>query len=150
MSRPPTARWLRVALRASEFRVLLGAGELAQATVKAEQANAALGASRDATAQGQALWRTQRALACFHADDDSRARQFQWSLAVNEAHCEAVVQKAADQFAGVQQALVQEMAEKQALQAALERAREHHQVLLTQQAQRESDEAWRLRPGEAG
>ena len=130
--------------------MLRGAGELAQAMVKAEQASAALSASRDATAQGQALWRTQRTLACFHADDDARARHFQGSLAMDEAHCEAVAQETADQFADVQQALVQEMAEKQALQSALDRAREHQRVLLTQHAQRESDEVWRLRPGEAG
>lgn len=142
MTARKTARWLQVAQRASEFRSLIGSGELAEATQRCEQSEQRWRTSEARNLQAQDAWRLQATRPCFHASDDAQYRRFQAALKEITQRHGLDAQHAGQQVADAQLRLRRNLAEKDALQAAIQRASDGARARLAQRHQRESDEVW--------
>ena len=142
MTARKTARWLQVAQRASEFRSLIGSGELAEATQRCEQSEQRWRTSEAANVQAQDAWRLQASKPRFHATDDVQYRRFHAVLKETTQRHERDAQHAQQRVADAQLHLRRNLAEKDALQAAIQRAIDGARARLAQRHQRESDEVW--------
>ena len=131
MTARKTARWLQVAQRASEFRSLIGRGELAEASQRCEQSEQRWQASEAQSLQAQNAWRLQASRPRFHATLKETTQR-------HELDAQCAQQRVAD----AQLQLRRNLAEKDALQAAVEQARDRARAQLAQLHQREADEVW--------
>lgn len=151
MTTRKTARWLQVAQRASEFRSLIGCGELAEATQRCEQSEQRSRTNAAANLQAQNAWRLQATKPRFHATDDAQYRRFHAALKDITQRHELDAQHARQRVADAQLHLRRNLAEKDALQAAIQRASDGARARLAQRHQRESDEVWTVaRQGRGG
>jgi hypothetical protein len=142
MTARKTARWLQVAQRASEFRSLIGRGELAEASQRCEQSEQRWQASEAQSRQAQNAWRLQASKPRFHATDDAQYRRFQAALKEITQRHGLDAQHARQEVAEAQLQLRRNLAEKDALQAAVEQARDRARAQLAQLHKREADEVW--------
>ena len=142
MSGPQRARWLQVAKRASEFRLLIGSAEVAEATHRANAAEESLRASESLGQQARQAWRNHLSKPSFHALDDAQFRGFQHALVKVEIRQGADAERAREELLDAQRAMRRELAEKNALLAAVEHVRERTRLQQVQRGQRDADEVW--------
>jgi hypothetical protein len=135
-------RWLQVAKRASEFRVLQGSSEVAEATQRADAALATLEASQHLRQQSQSAWREHLSKPVFHAGDDAQFRHFQGVLREAELGHNEAAKRARSDLEIMQLALRMQLAEKNALQAAVNNLTEVHRLEETRAGQKEIDDVW--------
>jgi hypothetical protein len=145
MPSPKKMKWLQVAVRASEYRVLSASSELAPVSQRAQESSRRLQDSQEASMQGHVEWRDHLSGASFNADRDRQFRQFQAHLASTEALRSEENISAQQSLAQALGLLRQELAEKNGLKAALERANQKTVDEGTRRVQREADEAWGAR-----
>jgi hypothetical protein len=144
------SRWLQVAKRASEFRMLIDSESLADAARQAEAANQALSHSRRLHDQAERSWRDRLASGQFHAPDDALFRRHHTAVQQIQARQAEAAEDARRVLADAQASLRRNMAEKNALQEAIERAGERHALAQAQAVQREADDVWTIANPGAG
>lgn len=142
MSTPEKSRWLQVAQRASEFRLLQGSSELAESSQRADAAQATLAASQRQSQQAQTAWRDHLSKPVFHAGDDVQFRHFQAMLSETNQHHDDAAERARDELEIAQLALRMQLAEKNALQAAIQNVADRFRLDQARSGQKESDEVW--------
>lgn len=150
MNIPKKTRWLQVAKRASEFRLLQGSHEVAEANERAEVAQASLEASQRLTRQTQREWRERLSKPAFHAGDDAQFRHFQKTLKEAELRHDQAAERARAELEIAQMALRVQLAEKNALQAALQNVVERFRLQETATVQKEADDIWAITQNKRG
>lgn len=142
MSTPTKKRWLQVAKRASEFRLLQGSSEMVETGQRADAAQATLEAGQQLSQRAQSAWRDHLSKPVFHAGDDAQFRQFQGVLAEANLRHDEAAERARAELAIAQLALRMQLAEKNALQAAIQNVAERFRLEETRSGQKETDEVW--------
>ncbi len=144
--KPSGKPWLRVAIRASEFGVLSSAHELSPIAQRAKEAEEALRATQEAVRQSQSEWRaTLSGKDTLDLGLDHQFRQYQQHLSQVRAE-QGQAHDAAQQALDQQQTLLrQQLAQKNGLQAALERSQEAQRSEAQRRQQREDDDTWSAR-----
>ena len=142
MTEAKPTRWLQVAKRVSEFRMLLGGGKVSQALLRTRAADDAVRECQGVSEQAREAWRSHLSQATFHAADEMQFRRFQDLLRVSATRHREGADTAREELHDAQAALRTVLAEKGALQAAISRANDRSKVQLAQRGQRETDEAW--------
>ena len=150
MSTPKKTRWLQVAKRASEFRLLQGSSDMAEATQRADAAQAALEASQHLSQKAQSAWRDHLSNPIFHASDDSQFRHFQGMLKDTELRHDEAAERGRAELEVAQLALRMQLAEKNALQAAIQNVAERFRLEETRTGQKETDEVWSVTHYQSG
>src|SRR5689334_18922855 len=113
------SRWLQVAKRASEFRMLIESESVADAARQSNAADRALSHSQHLHEQAQRSWRDRLADGQFHAPEDAQFRRY--DLAVQEIRTRhaAEAEEARQVLTDAQAVLRRTIAEKNALQEAI-------------------------------
>lgn len=142
MSTPKKTRWLQVAKRASEFRLLQGSSEMAEATQRSDAAKISLEASQHLSRHAQRAWRDHLSKPVFHAGDDAQFRHFQGVLKVTELRHDEASERARAELEIAQLALRMQLAEKNALHAAIQNVAQRFRLEETRTGQKETDEVW--------
>lgn len=150
MSTPKKTRWLQVAKRASEFRLLQGSGEVAEATQRVEVAQAALEASQHLSQKAQSAWRDRLSKPVFHAADDAQFRHFHGVLKETELRHDESAERALVELGLAQLALRTQLAEKNALKAAIEHVNERFRLEELRTGQKDADEVWSVTQHQSG
>jgi hypothetical protein len=142
MGTPRKTRWLQVAKRASEFQLLQGSSEVAQAAQKADAARATLQASQELNRRTQSTWRDHLSQPVFHAGDDAQFRRYQDVLNRAERRDGEAAEQARAELEIARLALRIQLAEKNALQAAIQNMAAHARLEAARSIQKETDETW--------